>query len=95
MRCFILPPCPPGGLGSILSAMCYSLREFSVAIRLCHHSVVPTRFTGHCAASQRWCLKSGYLCIVGSACFPLVSAGQALAGLQALSAAAEDGLCAD
>lgn len=30
MRCFILPPCPPGGLGSILSAMCYSLREFSV-----------------------------------------------------------------
>ena len=30
MRCFILPPCPPGGLGSVFSAMCYSLREFSV-----------------------------------------------------------------
>ena len=30
MRCWVLPPCPPGGVVSVLSATCRSLREFSV-----------------------------------------------------------------
>ena len=30
MRCWIFPPCPPGGVQSVLAAMCLSLKEFSV-----------------------------------------------------------------
>lgn len=30
MRCWIFPPCPPGGVRSVLLAMCLSLKEFSV-----------------------------------------------------------------
>eukprot|EP00439_Symbiodinium_sp_Y106_P034641 s3031_g4.t1 len=31
VRCWILPPCPPGGVLSVLSATCRSLKEFSVS----------------------------------------------------------------
>ena len=30
MRCYIFPPCPPGGVRSVVAATCHSLKEFSV-----------------------------------------------------------------